>query len=248
MYSLKNTLTLDVFNQIKAEVEQKIVGKTHLEQVAQQITHTLYENFKESMALVRVYVSVPYMQLPMFNQQFVLDLANKTGISTQIKATTPILSLMGTSGIESAWNDRLQSKGHIGIPLVSTDFIGNIPMMAQLLKDLGADIEGMNKGEADFTTNVVANIQGLFFVDDASTKLDGLGRKVIAAQDFVEQYGIKAVFGFGGKMTFSQNFMVVVCFTKEKIDSAKANAFLMLNSPFKNIIQKYLNSKMIFNR
>ena len=45
---------------------------------------------------------------------------------------------------------------------------------------------------------------GLFFVEDASRATDHHGRKIIAAQEFVDTYRVKAVFGIGGAYVAGQ--------------------------------------------
>jgi hypothetical protein len=230
MYSLKDTLSINLINELKTSIEQNIQGKVFLDEIAQVITETVYRFFKESIALARVYVTMNHNQLTPLGLNFVANLAAATNNTEFIRPNTPILSLMGTSGEEADWNSRHQSKGHIAIPLISKDFIDEIPMMARLLRDLGLNIDGLDKNDQSLTSNLLSNLQGLFLVEHAATKTDDWGRKIIAAQDFVAKYGIDTVFGFGGKLTIANNFVVFVCFTKENIDVHKASIFLLLYS------------------
>jgi hypothetical protein len=39
---------------------------------------------------------------------------------------------------------------------------------------------------------------GTFYVQDARTAVDSLGRHVIAARDFAQEFAIRTVFGMGG--------------------------------------------------
>jgi len=94
----------------------------------------MYDEFEESIVLARLFATVPFGELPAYNQEFVNKLADSTGITQLINDKTYILSLLGTHGVEENWNARLNSQGHIGIPLASADFIDSIPMMSRLLK------------------------------------------------------------------------------------------------------------------
>ncbi len=246
MHSLKELLTNEVVSKLKTNIEQQAAGKVFLDEIAQSITNTIYQYFEESVVLVRLYVTMPYGQLSPIGTNFVNGLAQATNNNEFINPKTPILSLMGTSGKEPEWNSRLQSKGHVAIPLISKEFIDGIPMMARLLRDLGLNIDGLDKDDQKLTSNVLSNLQGLFLVENAATKIDDLGRKIIAAQDFVQQYGVKSVFGLGGKLTIANNFVVLVCFTKEDLEKTKSSMFLLLNSPIKSLVQKAVMANKLF--
>ena len=83
-----------------------------------------------------------------------------------------MLSLLGTSGVKPAWNDRRQSQGHVGIPMVSAAFIEAILMMSRLLKQLGVRLDWIASHDSQIITKVMGEMSGVFFVADAATEVD----------------------------------------------------------------------------
>ena len=121
------------------KIKQNTSNCISLEEAAQKFTDTFYEEFGDSIILTRLFATVPFSELPAPNQSFVLALADSQGITSLVNDRLQVLSLLGTRGVASAWNARQDSKGHIGIPLASADFIDRIPMMSRLLKELGLE-------------------------------------------------------------------------------------------------------------
>ena len=62
----------------------------------------------------------------------------------------------------------------------------------------------------------------MFYVREAATEVDMHGRKIIAAQDFVQQYGVKTVFGFGGGYIGKELFMTTIIFLRETLEEKQA--------------------------
>jgi hypothetical protein len=187
-----------------------------LDAAAQTFTQAFYESFEKSLALARVYATVPYGELPSFNRDFVDTLASNKGVSDSLEASTPVLSLMGTFGNEADWCDRKQSAGHVGIPLVSSAFVDAIPMVSRMLQQVGAGIEWMDSKDLAIVKQTAAKMSGFFYVPDASTELDSLGRHVIPAQNFVSEYGVKTVFGLSSGYE-SGTIVVAIIFAKEEV-------------------------------
>ncbi len=199
-----------------------------LEGAAQLATDLFYEEFCDSVVLVRVFATVPFGRLPAFNRSFVTELAKQHDIADLMHDDTPVLSLVGTRGAEPAWNDRRQSEGHVGIPLASTAFISRIPMMSRLLTQIGFDLEGIDSQAIDIRT--LAGLSGVFYVPDGATAVDALGRKIISAQDFVSSAGVKTVFGLAGSYPSGQAFLTLIAFCRQTIEKSRAERLLPLMS------------------
>lgn len=88
------------------------------EDAAQAFISSFYHNFKDSVVLARVFLTVPFNRLPENNKLFVESLGRQHKITDIINDDTLILSLVGTAGKEHQWNDRMYSKGHVGKPLL----------------------------------------------------------------------------------------------------------------------------------
>lgn len=214
-------------------VANQLVGCTSLEEAAQRYMSVLYESLHQSVVLARLFVTLPFSTLPESSKSFVMNLAQSAGIADQIRDETLVLSLMGTRGDKPEWNDRLNSKEHLAIPLVSSDFVGSISMVSRLLKQLGVDLAWIDSNDTRLVARTFENVSGVFHVRDARTEVDSQKRKIIAAQDFVEAEGIKTVFGVGGCYLGTSVFFVSVVFLREYIERESAERFILQANKFK---------------
>lgn len=221
--------------------------KESLEKAAQVYTELMYSEFSESIILARLFLTVPFVNLPNENKDFVMNLAKSAEITDLINDQTLVLSLMGTSGIKPEWNERKKSKGHIGIPMASSDFIEEIPMMSRLLKQVGVDLSWIEKGDSHIVSRTFGQIGGVFYVEDAKTEVDTRGRKIIAAQDFVEAEGVKTVFGIAGGYIGGAAFAVTIIFLREVISKEFAERFLSSIIRFKTNTNNLMNSGKLFS-
>lgn len=225
-------VTPQVLDTIERRVADELVNLPTLEAAAQRFADILYETFEESAILVRVFVTVPYAKLPPFNQQFVRRMVGPRA-SEVLADGLPVLSLVGTRGRRPAWNDRRRSEGHVGIPLASAEFVDGIPMIASLMKQLGAAIRPSDGVETGIVVQSLGSAAGLFYVADARHAVDSRGRPIIAAQDFVTENRVATVFGFGGAYATVRNFMAAVLFTEEAIPRTQSERFMRLANAFK---------------
>lgn len=230
-----------------ASLGKSITGCDCLEDAAQKVTDLVYSEFKSSVVLARLFATVPFEILPASNKEFVRNLADTKGLTPRLTNHSPILSLMGTSGQEDDWNDRHKSRGHVGIPLISADFINKIPMMSRLLKSLGLSLDWLSGNGTGIIQDTIGKTAGIFYVPDARTAVDEKGRKIIAAQDFVAKYNVRAVFGTGGGYIHDATFIVLIVFTREQIDEERAQCFLHLATVIKAATTRLLLHGRIFN-
>ncbi len=223
-----------------------VVGKAPtLETAAGMVASQLFATFEETTALARIYVVVPYRGLAPSVAAFVDQLAAKTGQSEHIHPETPVLTLLATHGTKPEWCDRTKSKGHVGIPLVSGEFVQAIPMVARLLKELGVDLAWLDVATDVNARRLLGGFNGVFFVDDAATARDNLGRAIIPAQDFVEEQGIKTVFGMGG--FYPDNTLVVlIVFARETLERSQVERFTSLISLLKGETFGTVRARKIF--
>ncbi|MBI5207568.1 MAG: hypothetical protein HY934_07225 [Candidatus Firestonebacteria bacterium] len=218
-----------------------------VEHTAQKFVETVYNEFKESIVLLRVFISIPYAKLPPFNQKFVINLANKIGVNLELKDNTPVLSLIGTHGENSEWNDRRNSKGHIGIPLVSDNFIESVPMLSRLFKDLGLNLNWLKDLGGGMEIKTDTDISGIFFVSDAKESIDSKNRKIIPMQDFVKEYNVGTVFGIGGKyMLVEKNIVAAIFFTRDKLSKENVELFEPMINCFKTASVGLVRQQKIF--
>ena len=228
------------------DVRSRVEGRRTLAAAAQALADTVFPAFEESLALVRVFATVPFGDLPGANQGFVRSLLRERPQTPPMPGTTPVLSLMGTRGIKPEWNDRMMSRGHVGIPLASAAFVDSIPMIARLLSEFGLAIEGMDDGGARIVRSKVGNLSGMFYVADARTEMDDHGRLIISAQDFVEEHGVRTVFGFGGAYMLERSYVTVILFAREPIAAERARELAPLSSALKATTMRLVDQGRFF--
>jgi hypothetical protein len=192
-----------------------------------------------------VFLTVPYAKLPTVNRGWVRNLAAGAGVEAELKDTTPVLSLVGTYGAEVDWCDRRKSRGHVGIPLVSSSFVSSIPMICRLLQELGVHLDWIDEGDTSIVTKKMGNMAGAFHVGDARTAVDQRGRKIIPAQDFVQDYRVKSVFGLGGAYV-GGSLIVIIVFWRDEVERRLVERFLPIVSSFKGKTMPLVGANKIF--
>jgi hypothetical protein len=212
--------------QLERDVQKVTRGSASLEEAVQRYTGLIRERFADDVVLARVFVTLPYRDLPPTNRGFVDELARAKGVEGKMGPDVLTLSLLGTSGVEPDWNDRRRSRGHVGIPLVSSAFVAAIPMIARLLHELGLGFDWLDTADADLVVKTLGSINGVFHVADAVSATDAQGRKIIPAQDFVATHGVRSVIGVGGAYIGYPIILVAVLFCSADITRARAEEFM----------------------
>jgi hypothetical protein len=216
--------TSDTIIEFWSEVEPSVKQSHSLEAAAQAVAVALHTQYEESVVLARVYLTTPLGALPQTNKDFVQKLSESAGAAENLKTGTPVLSLIGTHGQEADWCDRRNSKGHVGIPLISSAFVGAIPMISRMLGEFGVPMGFLDSHDTGIIVENIGSAAGLFFVEDAAEATDSKGRKIIAMQDFVSDYSVRSVFGIGGAYDGGQ-LLVVVVFCRDAFSRITAEHF-----------------------
>ncbi len=238
--SLKDLVCLQ--DKIAAQVSQF----PSLEEAAQCYMTILYEELYDSIVLARLFIMIPFGNLPKENQEFAMNLARSAAINERIEDQTMVLSLLASRGAKPEWNDRRHSKDHKGIPMISSDYIDRIPMMSRLLKQLGAGIDWIDNNDTELVAKSFENISGVFYVRDAQSEVDQQGRKIIAAQDFVTTHSIKTVFGIGGCYLGTSLFFSTIIFVREYLDRSIVERFMLQANKFKTATFQIAHEGKIF--
>jgi hypothetical protein len=227
-----DSYTIEQIKGLQQRLDRELAATAYLSQAAQRCTDILFQEFQQSLALVRMYATLPFRALPEFDRAFVTRLAIANRVQDQLTQDTLVLSLLGTRGLEPDWNDRRKSAGHLGIPLVDARFVASIPMVSRLLTEMGLGLDWVDRSETDIVTTVLGRMAGVFYVEDAASAVDRQGRRVIPAQDFVSRYGVKTVFGVGGAY-MNGVFLCLLFFTKESIPQAQVKRMTPIISVIK---------------
>lgn len=218
-----------------------------LEDAAQHYMSLLYETLNDALVLARLFVTVPFRQLPAHDKSCVLDLACKQEIAQLITGDVPVLSLIGSRGKEVPWNYRQGSVGHVGIPLVSRDFIHQVPMISRLLEQLEVGLDWIESKDPEHTLRTWERNSRVFYVEDAGADEDDEGRKIIPSQDFVATHGVKTVFGYGGGYLCGPHLFTAILFARETVPRRVAEQFVLQADIFKTETIGHVESGRIFN-
>lgn len=232
---------------LEARMAAELSPLDSVEAAAQRFCDILFSTFEESTVLVRVFATVRFEDLPPTLRGFVEKLVGARAEAV-LAPRTPVLTLLGTRGIVPRWNSRQLSEGHVGIPLASAEFIDAIPMIASLVKQLGLAIDRAEDVETAIVTQSLGKAAGVFYVEDAEDAVDSKGRRIIAAREFVRDYGVRTVFGFGGAYALTGTFVVTVVFTREAVGRAQAERFMRLANQFKTSTMRPAGRRHILAR
>lgn len=202
-----------------------------LTDAAQCLTSALAIEFP-SVVLARVFAVLPFERLPEVDAEVTQRFAEKAGAAELLVPTTPVLSLLGTSGIAPTWNNRAFSAGHLAIPLLSKELVEGAPMLAQLLADLKIDLAVLDDARPIDSRRLVGGTNQRFYVQSAKTALDARGRFIIPARDFVAKHKIETVFGMAG--TYVDGMIVAaIIFTSEHLQALTVDRFPSIMANFR---------------
>ncbi len=214
-------LTLSALTDILTTLRKIGIGATSMEEVAGLMVRYLYDYFvikgttQRSCALVRLFVTQPFGGL---NSELQVRARQMLG-NTQESPAHKCLVLLGTVGQESEWNSRHLSSGHQVIPLPSEQVLSSIPMISQLINQLGVDVNCVLKPTPNMLLAAEQQTYNVFYVPEA------VGSPYIPAQQhFVVPFGIKSVLGFGGLLPSGELFAVIL-FSKSHIPEETAALF-----------------------
>jgi hypothetical protein len=191
-----------------------------LQECCQRLMEDFHEAFTDSIVLARTYATVPFGLLPAPDRLFVENIVDRQGAGRLLNDDTRVLSLLGTCGVRPQWRNRYQSSGHLAIPLLSEEFVEGIPMLANLIQQLGSSRSWYQKYTGPSAqVNHFGVFTETFFVTDAAESVDSSGRLLIPAQDFVQEFNIQSVFGVGGEFMAEGIVVVTIFFSTEKLAS-----------------------------
>jgi hypothetical protein len=220
---------------LQDRVRQAARAAPSLERAAQQLAELMFEDAGGAIVLARVFATGMFASLPREEADFATLAARKGKAEALLQASTPVLALLGTYGIELAWRQRTLSKDHRALPLVSRDFVHGRPMMSSLLSELGLPFGGpVRIGNGVKLEQLMGgDSTRLFHVLDAATATDAEGRKIIPRQDFVRSYGVCSVFALGGTWpNGSSGFLVV--FSRDSLTAGVARRLAPIVTVFRS--------------
>lgn len=186
---------------------------------ASRLVRLLYDRLEDreqsrpACALVRFYKTHPYGKLAPGAKQSADTIAGVTALDSK----TACLTLLATAGEVPAWNAVESSRGHRAIPLVNEEAVALLPMVSQLVSQLGVELGSVLRPDPTLLVDADRRDYNVFYVRDA------LGSPYVPAQEgFVLPFGIKSVLGFGGLLSSGELFALILFSKVELPESAPA--------------------------
>jgi len=198
-------------------------GAANMQEVANLLVRCLYDSLlsketgQKACVLVRLFKTQRYGELSEDLQLFARNLLGGAQAAPEMKC----LVLLATAGLWPEWNAPGCSKGHQAIPLPSEEVIAKLPMISQLLGQMGVKTNALLAGDPDLMLDLEENSLGVFHVPQAQ------GSPHVPAQEFVVRNGVKSVLGFGGPLTSGDVFSVIL-FSNTHIPRQTAGLFKTL--------------------
>ncbi|MDB4951480.1 MAG: hypothetical protein JWM27_4129 [Gemmatimonadetes bacterium] len=195
-------------------------GAGSMEEAAQALVRYFREEAvgadgQPECALVRFYKTHPYGILEPEQQAFAQRAMGERQPWDEMKC----LVLLATAGDQPQWNARRSSSGHQAIPLPSAQIVEQAPMIAELIRQMGLDIESVVSPRPELLRGVEGKTYNVFYVPEA------LGSPYIPAQDdFVRPHRIRSVVGFGGLLSGGELFAVIL-FSRVEVPQESAARF-----------------------
>lgn len=190
-----------------------------LEELAQGVVRYFYDTCRtqdgsRECVLARFYKTHAYGELPAELQTFAQGVLGGAHAAPELQC----LILLATAGDKPGWNARQASRGHQAIPLASVQMVDQAPMIAELIRAMGMDVRAVVTPQAELIRGMEGKTFNVFFVPEAA------GSPYIPAQDFVREYGVRSVLGFGGVLVTGE-FYAVILFTRVAIPAESADRF-----------------------
>lgn len=229
-----NTLTQSTDTQI-VQIGRRILNEYRssaksFDQAAHAIVRELFGNFRQPngdpmFALLRVFRFGRYGDLSDNLRHMATD------------NDTYWLTLMATIGIEPAWCDVNQSKGHRVIPADNP----KTPMLAAAFQQIGLPFGKDDPERQTFQTQIGDNqLSRYFHVETASDS------PFIPIQDgFVKRYGVESVVGIGSGFLGGDAFFCIG-FSLSKITEADAKKFAILDPYIATLLALYNRPECIY--
>lgn len=217
-------------------------GANSMEEAAGRIVRYLHDTLidgqtgERSCSLVRFFKTHSYQGLDDELQGFARGVLGRPPPSLDMKC----LVLLATAGEKPEWNSRRASQGHQAIPLMSEEAVRQIPMIQNLLTQLGIPVGIVLNPGRQILLDMEQRTYNVFHVPEV------LGSPYIPAQEeFVIPRGLCSVLGVGGLLPDGDIF-VVILFLKTPTSVEVANLFKTLSLSLKLAILPFEQS--VFSR
>lgn len=220
MHDLQDFSLVDM-TELGAALRRAAGASASMEEAAGKVAAHLFDHLADrhtrerQCALVRFFKTHPFGALP----EPLQDLAGGGPGGRPFGPQVRCLTLLGSAGVEPAWNGRAGSKGHQAIPLPSVQMVSEAPMISSLVRQLGLDVSAVVEPSTAMFVEMGQLSFNVFHVPEAH------GSPHLPAQaQFVAPYGIRSVLGCGGLLSTGDLFALIL-FSRAPIERDVAEMF-----------------------
>jgi hypothetical protein len=223
MFDLRE-FTLRDMTELGSSIRRLGDGASTMEEVANRVVRHLYDHLVERddgercCALVRFFKTHTYGAL----NDRLREVAQGVLHGETPKLGMRCLILLATAGDKREWNSPRASVAHQVIPLVSPEMLSEVPMISNLLLQLGVEVDVLLNPNSGLLVESDASSFNVFFVAEARQS-----PYIPAQEGFVKPLGIRSVLGFGGMLPEGDIFAVIL-FSKVPIPRETAELFKTL--------------------
>ncbi|OHB68456.1 MAG: hypothetical protein A2V70_07595 [Planctomycetes bacterium RBG_13_63_9] len=196
-------------------------GAQSMEDAADRVVRHLYDQLIDgetgdrAMVLVRIFKTHAYEDLDEDLRTFAREALGDDSPPPEMKC----LTLLASVGDEPQWNSRANSTGHKAIPLPSEELVRQFPMISNLVKQFGLEINTVLNPDPSCLRDLEQTTYNVFLVPETP------GSPYVPAQEeFVIPYAVKSTMGFGGILP-SGNLFAVIMFSRVPIAQETADKF-----------------------
>ncbi len=255
MYDLTNLTDADVADLGEA-LRSAASGSSSMEEATYKMVRVLYENILDpatgetTTALVRFYKTHPYDQLDAELQGFAREIFGTTVPSDGLHC----LCLLGTAGDIFEANDRAYSKINQALPLANADLVSAIPMLSPVIHQFGIDLSAVMRPDPSLADSLslspfyVPEAQGSAEMAVQNVPVPERNQEIFEgmakyAGEFVVQYDLKSLLGFGGLLSSGELFFIFIM-TKIPVHRTVAETLKGLAGYVKDAVEPFVGNKV----
>jgi hypothetical protein len=211
---------LEAMTRCSADLRRMGRDASSMAEVAQQVVSYFQESLvgpggEPACVLSRLFKLHPFRGLPGELQDFVRERSDPGSIRPDL----PCMVLLGSRGLEPAWNDPRLSAGHRAISLSDGASVTRVPMFATIINQLAFPVDPVLGAGPETLVGSVDGPYNVFHFAQA------LGCPAIPAQEqFVIPFGVRSTVGFGSFLPSGSMYLVAL-FCRVPISSQVAQLF-----------------------
>lgn len=214
---------------------------------AQAVVDAAFPPVADTLALLRIFTTVPYAGLPAEDRELVRRKCEEKGVLPALREATPVLTLLGTRGRRPGWSDRARSERFRCIPLVTGAYVAAHSMLELQLRAMGFDPGLVDRWEEEVVARGRADgWSGTLYVADAARDRDPQGRPAVPVQPFVAENGIRTVVGCGAGYRRHPTLATLFAFTTADLPRPAVEPFSLLLDAFLDLSAPLVADGRIF--